>query len=274
MNDVAASKRSQAKDRQEPLLQLHGISRVFRGGSGQHPDTVALDGVSFDVMADEICVLLGPSGCGKSTLLRIIAGLEYPTEGNITLSGEPVSGPGRDRGMVFQDYTSFPWLTVRENVEYGLRLGGLNASERRKASDRFLRLVHLEGFAEAWPDQLSGGMRQRVAIARTLANSPRFLLMDEPFGALDAETRLHMQELLLEIRKSHKISVVMVTHDVDEAIYVADRIVFLSARPGRVKEIINLDFKRDADIKLREDLLENAEYRRTVRHIMANMRTG
>ncbi len=268
-----APSRPRAKDLREPLLQLHGVSRVFRGGSRQ-PDTVALDRVSFDVMADEICVLLGPSGCGKSTLLRIIAGLDYPTDGHIMLSGGPVAGPGRDRGMVFQDYTSFPWLTVRENVEYGMRLKGVPKSERREASDRFIKLVHLEGFAASWPEQLSGGMRQRVAIARTLANSPRVLLMDEPFGALDAETRLHMQELLLEIRKVHKISVVMVTHDVDEAIYIADRIVFLSPRPGRVKEIISLDFKRGANIKLREDLLENAEYRRTSRHIMTNMRAS
>jgi NitT/TauT family transport system ATP-binding protein len=176
--------------------------------------------------------------------------------------------------MVFQDYTSFPWLTVRANVEYGMRLSGVAPSARREASERFLRLVHLEGFADAWPNQLSGGMRQRVAIARTLANSPRVLLMDEPFGALDAETRIHMQELLLEIRQVHKIAVVMVTHDVDEAIYLADRIVFLSARPGRVKEVIKVDFKKGAEIRVREDLLEHSEYRRLSRHIMSNMRKG
>jgi NitT/TauT family transport system ATP-binding protein len=254
-----------------PLLGIASVGRVFPG-SGARPDIVALQDISFDIVADEICVLLGPSGCGKSTLLRIIAGLDQPTSGTMWLDGQPVEGPGRDRGMVFQDYTSFPWLTVRENVEYGLRLNGMPRAERREKAEHFIRLVHLEGFADAWPGQLSGGMRQRVAIARTLANGPRLLLMDEPFGALDAETRWHMQELLLEIRKEHRISVVMVTHDVDEAIFLADRIVFLSPRPGRVKEIIRMDFKRSASIERKEDLLENPEFQRVSRHVMANMR--
>jgi NitT/TauT family transport system ATP-binding protein len=254
-----------------PLLGIASVGRVFPG-SGARPNIVALQDISFDIVADEICVLLGPSGCGKSTLLRIIAGLDQPTSGTMWLDGEPVEGPGRDRGMVFQDYTSFPWLTVRENVEYGLRLNGMPRAERREKAEHFIRLVHLEGFADAWPGQLSGGMRQRVAIARTLANGPRLLLMDEPFGALDAETRWHMQELLLEIRKEHRISVVMVTHDVDEAVFLADRIVFLSPRPGRVKEIIRLEFKKGAQIERKEDLLENPEFQRICRHVMANMR--
>jgi NitT/TauT family transport system ATP-binding protein len=199
---------------------------------------LALCDVSFSVQENEFVVLLGPSGCGKSTLLRMIAGLESPTSGAMQLDGALLGKPNRNRGMVFQGYTSFPWLTVRQNVEYGMRLNGMRRAARRERADYFLELVGLTKFKSAYPRTLSGGMKQRIAIARTLANGPSLLLMDEPFGALDAETRWQLQEQLLVIMRRSKMTTIMVTHDVDEAIFLADRIVFLSQHPGRVREII------------------------------------
>lgn len=254
----------------DALLLVREVTKDFVGNNGNV--VTALRQVSCDMREGETSVILGPSGCGKSTLLRLVAGLDQPTSGEIRLAGAPIRGPGRDRGMVFQDYTSFPWLTVRQNVEYGMRLNGVPSSERREKADHFLNLVHLEQFRDAWPSQLSGGMRQRVAIARTLANEPKVLLMDEPFGALDAETRWHMQELLLEIRRVHRVTILMITHDVEEAIFLADRIVFLSPRPGRVKEVIIPEFKRGRQITRKEDLLEHPEFQRLHRHIVQNMR--
>jgi NitT/TauT family transport system ATP-binding protein len=189
-------------------------------------------------------VIVGPSGCGKSSLLRLVAGLIEPTTGEIRVSGRPVTRPGKDRGMVFQSYTLFPWLTVQKNVEFGLKIAGLGAEERTRIARRFLSEVGLEGFENNYPKQLSGGMMQRVALARALANDPELLLMDEPFGALDSQTRTLMQELLLRIWEHSKKTVLFITHDIEEAILLGDHVYVMTARPGAIKEKIDIDLPR------------------------------
>ena len=190
----------------------------------------------------EVIAILGPSGCGKSTIFKAIAGLLAPTRGEVHVDGKPVDGPGRDRGMIFQAYTSFGWLTARENVEYGLRLKGVPKAERRDRAMEYLRLVGLADFANAYPKQLSGGMKQRVAIARTLINRPRLVLMDEPFGALDPQTRWEMQGLLLRLSRHEDNTVVLITHDVSEAVYVADKVYVLSHRPAQITREVEIPF--------------------------------
>jgi len=251
-------------------LSLRDVLKVFpltRGGTVE-----AIRDVSFDVLANEVCVILGPSGCGKSTVLRMVAGLEEPTAGTIALDGQAITAPGRDRGMVFQAYTSFDWLTVQRNVEYGMRLNGVPTAERRERAARFIELVHLTKFKDAYPNQLSGGMKQRVAIARTLANEPAILLMDEPFGALDAETRWHMQELMMSIVEQARSTVLMVTHDIEEAIFVADRIVFMSRHPGTVAANIVPDFKGGRRWNRKEEVMALPGYNELERRIMQLMR--
>lgn len=232
----------------------------------------ALDDVSFSLPREQIGILLGPSGCGKSTLLRAVAGLERPSSGRCRIEGAEILGPGRDRGMVFQSYTSFPWLSVRQNVEYGLKLAGETETIAEGTVDYFLERVGLARFADAWPDQLSGGMRQRVALARAMACYPRLLLLDEPFGALDAETRWQMQELLLEVASRENMTVLMVTHDLDEALFLGDRIVFLSRNPGRVKEVLAPEFKRGGRPATKEALYDAPGFRALERHVMQLMR--
>jgi NitT/TauT family transport system ATP-binding protein len=219
-------------------LEVHGVRKVFEGRSGE---VVALDGVDFEIAEKEFVTVIGTSGCGKSTLLSIIAGLEEETEGEVLVAGEPVVAPGRDRGVVFQSYTLFPWLTAQKNVEFALRESG---SERVRIAREHLRLVGLERFADAYPSQLSGGMRQRVAIARALSYRPEVLLMDEPFGALDAQTRQLMQELLTRVWEEHRLTVMFVTHDIDEAVFLSDRVLVMTARPGRIKEDIEIGLTR------------------------------
>ncbi|WHZ09862.1 MAG: Histidine ABC transporter, ATP-binding protein [Burkholderiaceae bacterium] len=221
-------------------LSIRGVSRIFAGTRGQR--TQALLPIDFEVRENDFVTILGPSGCGKSTLLRIVAGLDYPTEGSVLLDGEPIEGPGADRGVVFQSYTLFPWLTVAQNIRFGLRERGLPEAEQRERSDYFVAKVGLRGFENHFPKQLSGGMQQRTAIARALANDPKMLLLDEPFGALDNQTRVLMQELLLGIWESARKTVLFVTHDIDEAIFMANRVVVFSARPGRIKAEIPVDF--------------------------------
>lgn len=251
-------------------LSVCNVSKEFSFGSGN--SLVALDNVSFEVQSNEICILLGPSGCGKSTMLRMVAGLEEPTSGMISLGGKEIYGAGRDRGMVFQSYTSFDWLTVQKNVEYGMRLNGLSKAECTDRAVHFIELVNLTKFKNAYPSQLSGGMKQRVAIARTLANDPSILLMDEPFGALDAETRWTMQELTMKIAETSKTTVLMVTHDIEEAIVLADRIIFLSINPGRVKENMTMDFKQGHRGVDKESILELPGYHEIDKKIMRMMR--
>ena len=219
-------------------LAVRGVRKVFESRSG---DVVALDGVDFDIAEKEFVTVIGTSGCGKSTLLSIIAGLEEETEGEVLVAGEHVVAPGRDRGVVFQSYTLFPWLTAQKNVEFALRESG---SERVRIAREHLGLVGLERFADAYPSQLSGGMRQRVAIARALSYKPEVLLMDEPFGALDAQTRQLMQELLTRVWEEHRLTVMFVTHDIDEAVFLSDRVLVMTARPGRIKEDIEIGLER------------------------------
>jgi ABC-type nitrate/sulfonate/bicarbonate transport system ATPase subunit len=221
-------------------LSIAGVGRTFKGVRRGAP-TVALQPTSLDVAANDFITILGPSGCGKSTLLRIVAGLDTPSVGDVLLDGAPVGGPGAERGMVFQSYTLFPWLTVRENICFGLREKGMPATQQEEIAQRFIAEVGLAGFESHYPKQLSGGMQQRVALARALANDPKILLLDEPFGALDNQTRALMQELLLSIWELHRKTVLFVTHDIDEAIFMASRCVVFSARPGRIKSELAID---------------------------------
>jgi NitT/TauT family transport system ATP-binding protein len=226
------------------VLSVEGLTRVYAGGNGP---VVALRDINFQVRKREFISVIGPSGCGKSTLARLLAGLDSPSTGVVRVDGIPVSGPGADSGMVFQGYTLFPWLTVKKNVMFGPSLNSSLELRSEKRALEWLRLVGLEDFADAYPSQLSGGMKQRVAIARALANSPRVLLMDEPFGALDAQTRGRMQAHLLNIWAEADVTILFITHDLDEAIYLSDRIVVLGARPGRVLEIVDVPVPRPRD---------------------------
>jgi NitT/TauT family transport system ATP-binding protein len=207
----------------------------------KNEEFVALDGVSLDIADNEFVTVVGPSGCGKSTLMNVLAGLETPTSGRALVDGEDVVGPGPERGVIFQQYALFPWLTVRKNVEFGLKVAGLGAAERRERADYFISIVGLEQFADALPKMLSGGMKQRCAIARAYAVNPSILLMDEPFGALDALTRVTLQEQLLETWSREKRTVLFITHDVDEAVFLANRVVVMAARPGRIYDVIDVD---------------------------------
>jgi ABC-type nitrate/sulfonate/bicarbonate transport system ATPase subunit len=215
-------------------LRIEGVTRTFPG-TGRAGPTLALQPTDVTVAPGEFVAILGPSGCGKSTLLRIVAGLDRPTAGRVTFGGVPVTGPGPDRGMVFQSYTLFPWLTVAQNIRFGLRERGVPEAEQRAIAARFIARTGLTGFENHWPRQLSGGMQQRTALARALANDPEILLLDEPFGALDHQTRELMQELLLEIWEADRKTVLFVTHDIDEAVFLANRVLVMSARPGRIK---------------------------------------
>ena len=221
-------------------LRLDGIGRTFAGVRGGSP-TVALEPTTLEVADNDFITILGPSGCGKSTLLRIVAGLDTPTQGRVLLDGAPVTMPGRDRGMVFQSYTLFPWLTVHQNICFGLREKRMPVAQQHEIAARFIAEVGLSGFEAHFPKQLSGGMQQRVALARALANDPKILLLDEPFGALDHQTRALMQELLLSIWELHRKTVLFVTHDIDEAIFMANRCAVFSARPGRIKNELAID---------------------------------
>jgi ABC-type nitrate/sulfonate/bicarbonate transport system ATPase subunit len=221
-------------------LTIENVSRVFPGVHGGAP-TRALEPTSLSVAPNDFITILGPSGCGKSTLLRIVAGLDTPTAGRVLLDGRAVTGPGADRGMVFQSYTLFPWLSVAENIAFGLKERGAPEAERRAVVESYIDKVGLRGFERHWPKQLSGGMQQRTAIARALANDPEILLLDEPFGALDNQTRALMQELLLGIWERERKTVLFVTHDIEEAIFMASRVLVMSARPGRVKADIRVD---------------------------------
>ncbi len=221
-------------------LLIEGVSRVFPGVHGGAP-TRALEPISLSVAANDFIAILGPSGCGKSTLLRIVAGLDRPTSGRVLLDGRAVQGPGADRGMVFQSYTLFPWLTVAQNIAFGLRERGVPETDRQAIVAQYVERVGLKGFERHWPRQLSGGMQQRTAIARALANNPEIMLLDEPFGALDTQTRSLMQELLLDIWERERKTVLFVTHDIEEAIFLASRVVVMSARPGRIKSDVPID---------------------------------
>ncbi|WP_395453618.1 ABC transporter ATP-binding protein (plasmid) [Azospirillum melinis] len=247
------------------LLALDHITVRFQPKG--KPEVTALDDVSLRVAHDTFAVIVGPSGCGKSTLLRLVAGLETPTSGSMTLDGQPIDGPSADRGMVFQSYTLFPWLSVRENVMFGPKLKGLPKVECEDIADDLIRAVGLSGFERSFPKELSGGMRQRVALARALANDPRILLMDEPFGALDSQTRQLMQELLLEVWQARRKTVLFITHDIDEAIILGDTVHVMTARPGRIKRSMSIDIPRPRNL----DALTSTEFmqfKREILHLM------
>jgi NitT/TauT family transport system ATP-binding protein len=221
-------------------LVMDNVSRIFPGPRRRIP-TRALEPTNLTVLDNDFVTILGPSGCGKSTLLRLVAGLDRPTTGQIILNGIPVSEPGPDRGMVFQSYTLFPWLTVADNIAFGLREKGVPAHRRATIVREWLVRIGLVSFEHHYPKQLSGGMQQRTAIARALANDPAILLLDEPFGALDNQTRALMQELLLDIWERERKTVLFVTHDIEEAIFLASRVVVMTARPGRIKADVAID---------------------------------
>ena len=225
-------------------IAFDDVTRVFeRDGK----DVLTLDGISFDVRDREFVALVGPSGCGKTTCLRMAAGLEFPTSGTVTVGGRPVTKPGPDRAVVFQQFALFPWKTVHENIDFGLRSKGLPESKRRERIARQVELMGLQGYESAYPHQLSGGMQQRVAIARSYVLDPDVLLMDEPFGALDAQTRVVMQEELIKLARVNPRTVLFITHAVDEAVYLADRIVVMTRRPGRIREIVDVAPVRKAE---------------------------
>ena len=225
----------------EIILEVRNLGKRYASAQGE---VEALHDINFKVHRREFICVLGPSGCGKSTLVRTLAGLEKHSSGEVLLDGKPVRGPGQDRGMVFQGYSLFPWLTVKKNVMFGPEMNGRGRDEAERDARLWLDLVGLDKFADAYPHQLSGGMRQRVAIARALVNQPRILLMDEPFGALDAMTRARMQTHLLDIWRNIDITVLFITHDLDEAIFLADRILVLKAHPGEVQEVIEVPVPR------------------------------
>ncbi|WP_166360241.1 ABC transporter ATP-binding protein [Pseudomonas akapageensis] len=229
-------------------LRVEEVSLHYQTPNGS--TFTALDKVSFEVPDEQFAVLVGPSGCGKSSLLYLTAGLAEPTSGKIHVGGQQVEGPGVDRGMVFQSYTLFPWLTVRQNVEFGLKRRGMPARQRADIVNFYVNEVGLARFADNYPKQLSGGMMQRVAIARALANDPQILLMDEPFGALDSQTRLQMQQLLLKVWGNSKKTVLFVTHDIDEAILLGDRVYVMGARPGRIKKILDVPIERPRSLDM------------------------
>ena len=227
-----------ARLKQRPvILEVKGLQKEFETPQGR---ITALNDIHFKTYKREFVCVIGPSGCGKSTLIRILAGLETKTSGHVLLDNKEVTGPGPERGMVFQGYTLFPWLTVKRNVMFGMELAGRGKSTAESEARQWIDLVGLSKFENSYPHQLSGGMKQRVAIARALANQPRILLMDEPFGALDAQTRAKMQAYLMEIWKNIDVTILFITHDLDEAIYLADRILVLKAHPGEVQELIEV----------------------------------
>lgn len=249
----AAAASSPAATTSKLKLQVSDLHVTYRGRRGD--DVEAVRGVSFDIPdkpgKGEIVVFLGPSGCGKSTILKTVAGLLPPTRGQVLIEGHPVDGPGADRGMVFQQYTSFGWLTVQENVEYGLRLRGVPRDERRAQAHKILERVGLLQFANAYPKELSGGMKQRVAIARTLINRPALLLMDEPFGALDPQTRWEMQGMLVDISHREDNTILFVTHDVSEAVYLADTVYVLSRRPAHILHRMDMPAFEERSLSLK-----------------------
>ncbi len=255
VNESRHTALEQGRESGEPPIRATRVTKEYVGGK-----VVALDDVSLDIKENQVTALIGPSGCGKTTLLRLIAGLEYPTRGEVMVYGQPILGPGPERGMVFQAYTSFPWLNVLKNVEHGMAIQGVPGTERRKRAEHFLKLVHLDNFANAYPVELSGGMKQRVAIARTLAQDPQLLLLDEPFGALDAQVTWEMEEMVIEIIESESKTVILVTHDIQEAIYLADRIIFFTRQPGKIKADLAMEFKGGKRFPKKEDLLAHPGY--------------
>src|SRR6184192_1500538 len=246
-------------------LRVDEVRKSFAVADAPGTRRLVLDGISFSMAAGELVSLVGPSGCGKSTLLRLIAGLDLPDAGDLLVGSDPINEPSAERGLVFQDPNLFPWLTVRRNIQAGLVARGV-LHEKRHEVDEFMRLVGLEAFANALPHHLSGGMAQRVALARALINHPKVLLLDEPLGALDAFTRMRMQDEVLRLWQARRTTMLLVTHDIDEAIYMSDRIVIMTPRPGRIEQIIPVKMSRSRDrsspdfLGLRSDILQTMHF--------------
>jgi NitT/TauT family transport system ATP-binding protein len=249
-----------------PKLRLENVTKRFPI-QGQKSSFTAIEDINIDLAAGEFLVLVGPSGCGKSTLLDLLGGLSTPSSGRILLDGKPITGPGLDRGIVFQQYALLPWRTARKNIEFGLEAKGLPAAVRRERAEHYLELVGLRSFADRFPHELSGGMKQRVAIARSLAFDPEVLLMDEPFAALDAQTRESLQDELLRIWKATGKTILFITHGIDEAIYLGQRVAVLTSRPGRIKKIVDVVIDRAA-----EDIRSDAGFRAQRHHIWSLLR--
>lgn len=236
-------------------IYVKNVKKVYPSAKG---DTLAMDNVNINVLENEFVCIVGPSGCGKSTLLRMVAGLDEITEGDIIIQDRKIIGPGADRGMVFQSYTLFPWMTVGENIKFGLKIRKIPAQEQEEIVDKYLKVIKLEKFKNSYPKELSGGMKQRVAIARALANSPEVLLMDEPFSALDPQTKADMQLLMRQIWQVEKPTVLFVTHDIEEAVFLSSKIYVLTSRPGMVKKEVPvyLPYERDLSLKDTEQFIQ------------------
>jgi len=246
----------------EPLIKIENVRKVYKADKGN--DVTALDGVSLNIEKNEFICVVGPSGCGKTTLLNIIAGLERFDSGSVTMRDQPIVGPGPERGVIFQQYALFPWMTVRQNIEYGMKFLPYNFTkeEKRDLVDHYIQMVNLTGFENNYPKTLSGGMKQRVAIARGYALNSDVILMDEPFGALDAQTRAQLQEELLHTWEKEKKTVFFITHDVDEAVLLATRVIIMSARPGKIKDIVDIDlpYPRTQATKLEPVFIKHKNY--------------
>ncbi len=236
-------------------IEVRGLTKSFQAIKGEAVE--AINGLSFEVGENEFVGIVGPSGCGKSTLLYIIAGFIPPTTGEVLIDDTPVRGPGPDRGIVFQEYALFPWKTVQDNIKYGLEEKGLSKDEIERTVQQYVRLMGLEGFQRKYPKELSGGMKQRVALARTLAYDPDVLLMDEPFGALDAQTRELQQDELLGIWRERKKTVLFVTHSVDEAVYLSERVLIMTTRPSKIKSVVTIELDRT---RTREEIMTSPEF--------------
>ncbi len=246
-------------------IAARNISKVFLNAEGDR--TVALNHLNTEIRAGEFVCIIGPSGCGKSTFLRLVAGLSQPTDGEIKLDDQLITGPGFERGLVFQDPTLFPWLNIHDNVAYGLKIRHIYKEHKKDVND-FIRLVGLHGFEKSYPHQLSGGMAQRASLARALVNSPKVLLLDEPLGALDAFTRMNMQDEILRIWKERGTTMLMVTHDVDEAIYLSDRIFVMTPRPAKIEEIIEVDIGRGESYGRQRDSTDFLKMRSKILQIL------
>lgn len=252
-------------------IEIRGVTKSYEKKDGSF---LALDEVNLDVNKNEFICVVGPSGCGKTTLMNIIAGLNPPTTGEVRVKGDVVTGPGKGKGVVFQQYALYPWLTVEKNVEFGLKMKGVSKAERRETADRYIKTVGLEKFAKSYPKELSGGMKQRVAIARAYATNPEVLLMDEPFGALDAQTRAQLQENLLNTWQQEKKTCFFITHDVEEAVLLSTKIIIMSAGPGRIREIVDirLPYPRNQETKLTPEFneLKNSIWNKVYREYLEN----
>ncbi|RQH01875.1 ABC transporter ATP-binding protein [Natrarchaeobius oligotrophus] len=247
-------------------ISISNLEKVYDDGAEK---TKAIEDLSFDIDSGEFVGVVGPSGCGKSSLLYLIAGFLETTDGTISVDGEPIDGPGTDRGVVFQDYALFPWRTVMENVTYGLEEQGVSKEERRSTAQRYIDMMDLGGFEDRYPKELSGGMKQRVAIARTLAYDPKILLMDEPFGALDQPLRESLQDQLLDIWRDLEKTVVFITHDVEEAVYLSERVMIMTRRPGTKKTVVPFDLDRSLD---REEIITSDKFVTTKNSVWKSLR--